>query len=76
MLDEKAIKNHLISTIPKYGIKILDKSPFNACTFTEIKITCIYEESVFNKKLTNFYITSKNDTQYNLRYLLANLMQH
>ena len=51
MLDETIIKNHLLSTIPKYGIKILVKAPFNACTFTEIKITCIHEESIFGKHL-------------------------
>lgn len=38
MLNEKNITDHLLSTIPKYGIKI-HGAPFNACTFNEVKIT-------------------------------------
>ena len=45
MLNEKNIKENLLSTVPKYGIRILTDSPFNAYTFNEVKITCLNEQS-------------------------------
>lgn len=76
MLDHNSIKNHLFSTIPKYGIKIKCNTFFNACTFTELKITCISELSLFGKNLNDFDLNSENDINYSRRFRVANLMQH
>ena len=76
MLDEKAIKEHLISTIPKYAIKMLVNPSFNSCTFNEVKVTCINEMSVLDKILNDSGLSSYYDLQYNRRFLLANLLQH
>ena len=76
MLDINDIKTNLLSTIPNYGIKVLVNADFNACTFIETKITCIHEESVFDKNLSDSDILSGNDYDCCFRFLLANLMQH
>ena len=76
MLSDKDIKNHLLSTIPNYGIKILVKADFNACTFIETKITCIHEFNILGRFLTDSKTLSENDYDYCYRFLLANLMQH
>ena len=75
MLDENTIKRNLISTIPKYGTRLLINSHFTACTFTEVRITCICEISLLNSNLSGNDILSSSDYDYNSRYLLANLMQ-
>ena len=75
MLNENSIKNNLLSTIPKYAIRI-SHSPFNACTMTEVKISCINDQSVFGTSKKENSSLNFLDTQYNKRYLLANLMQH
>ena len=75
MLDEKSIKNNLISTLPKYGIKILANSPFSACTYNEVKITCINEFAVLGGILHNSGLSPQHDPSYNRRYILANLLQ-
>ena len=74
MLNENSIKNNLLSTIPKYAIRI-SHSPFNACTMTEVKISCINDQSVFGTSKKENSSLNYLDTQYNKRYLLANLMQ-
>ena len=76
MLDINDIKTNLLSTIPNYGIKVLVKTDFNAYTFIETKITCIREESVFEKDLSDSDILSENDYDCCLRFLLTNLIQH
>ena len=76
MLDEKIIKEHLISTIPKYAIKMLVNPSFNACSFSEVKVTCINEMSVLDKVLKGSGLSSFYDSLYNRRFLLANLLQH
>ena len=77
MLNEKNIKDNLLSTIPKYAIKIKSKSRFNACTFNEVKITCINEFLALGQDLDiNTLRIECDDDDYNLRYLLSNLMQH
>ena len=74
MLNENSIKNNLLSTIPKYAIRI-NHSPFNAYTITEVKISCINDQSVFGTSKKENSSLNYLDTQYNKRYLLANLMQ-
>ena len=76
MLDINDIKTNLLSTIPNYGIKVLVKTDFNAYTFIETKITCIREELVFEKDLSDSDILSENDYDCCLRFLLTNLIQH
>ena len=76
MLNEQNIKDNLLSTIPKYGIKFSCDSKFNACTFNEVKITCINEQNALGASLEDYNLTIKKDPLYNKRYLLANLMQH
>ena len=75
MLNEESIKNHLFSTIPKYAIKI-HGSPFNACSMTEVKITCINDISIFGPNYSENSHLNISDYTYNKRYLLANLLQH
>ena len=75
MLDKNSIKNHLFSTIPKYGIKIKCNTFFNACVFSELKITCISESSLFGKSLNNSELNSKNDINYNRRFRIAKIIQ-
>ena len=75
MLSENDIKFHLKSTIPKYGIRMDGNSFFNGCTINEVRITCICENSVFHQFLGN-NLKIENDTNYNKRYILANLLQH
>ena len=74
MLNENSIKNNLLSTIPKYAIRI-NHSPFNAYTITGVKISCINDQSVFGTSKKENSSLNYLDTQYNKRYLLANLMQ-
>lgn len=74
MLNENDVKTHLESTIPKYGIKMNYVGCFNACTFSEVRITCINESSALNLSLGK-EITLKDDPVYNKRYVLANLLQ-
>ena len=76
MLNINDIKKHLISTIPKYGIRLKKNSFFNACTLNDLKITCICEVSFFAFFLNNNELKSINDNNYNKRYRLVNLMQH
>ena len=76
MLDAEMIKNQLISTIPKYGIKVLSKSRFNAYSYNDVKITCINEYSVFGANLSKGELTCERDISYNRRYKLANILQH
>ena len=75
MLNENDVKTHLESTIPKYGIKMNYVGCFNACTFSEVRITCINESSALNLSLGK-EITLMDDPVYNKRYVLANLLQH
>jgi len=74
MLNENDVKTHLESTIPKYGIKMNYVGCFNACTFSEVRITCINESSALNLSLGK-EITLMDDPMYNKRYILANLLQ-
>ena len=74
MLNENDVKTHLESTIPKYGIKMNYVGCFNACTFSEVRITCINESSALNLSLGK-EITLMDDPVYNKRYVLANLLQ-
>ena len=67
MFDAEIIKNQLISTIPKYGIKVLSKTGFNACSFNDVRITCISEYSVFRANLSNKELTCERDKKYNRR---------
>ena len=76
MLNEKNIKDNLRSTIQKYGIAILCETEFNACTFNEVKITCINEQTSLGGILDNDDLLNENDHTYNKRYILSNLMQH
>ena len=76
MLNEKNIKDNLFSTIPKYALKIKSRTKFNACTFNEVKITCINESSALGQDLEIDSLLVGYDGNYNLRYLLSNLMQH
>lgn len=76
MLDEKIIKNNLISTLPTYAIKLLVDSSFRACTYNEVKITCINEYDVLGGILHKSELSPQNDLLCNRRYILANLMQH
>ena len=75
MLNENDVKTHLESTIPKYGIKMNYVWCFNACTFSEVRITCINESSALNLSLGK-EITLMDDPMYNKRYVLANLLQN
>lgn len=75
MLDNKDIKIHLLSTIPKYGIKILVNTDFNAYTVRETNINCIHEESLFGINLTDSDNLSENNYYFCYRFLLANLLQ-
>ncbi len=74
MLNTKSIKDHLLSNIPKYGVK-MHESPFNACTFNEVKITCINKLSVFGQKNLENSFLNIFDCNYNRKYLLSNLIQ-
>ena len=76
MLNESQVKNHLLSTIPKYGIRLKVNSFFNACTFSELKISCFCENSFFSYYLSEDQLKSINDVNYNRRYRLSNLLQH
>ena len=76
MLNAEIIKDQLISTIPKYGIRVLPKTRFNACSYNDVRITCINEDSFFGMNLSNKELTYERDKTYNRRYKLANLLQH
>ena len=76
MLNEDQVKNHLISTIPKYGIRLKVHSFFNACSFSELKISCFCENLFFSYYLNDEHLKSINDINYNKRFRLSNLLQH
>lgn len=74
MLNLNQIKLHLYKTIPTYGIKINNnKIRFNAMTINEVKITIINEINIFNYSIDN---NSKNDINFNHRYVISNVLKH
>lgn len=76
MLNLEDVKNHLKITIPKYGIRVMTNSFFRGCSFTEVRIICVCETSIFGKPLDSSGLQSKNDFYYRKRYPIANLLQH
>ena len=76
LLNEEDIKNHLLSTIPKYGIKVKVHSFFDACTFNDVRKTCICESAIFGYNLNDANILSKYDLIYNKRFIISHLLQH
>ena len=74
LLDASAVKAHLLSTIPTYGIRINCNSHFNAVTLLETRITCVSEIKLFGKFFQS--IDNKIDPSYQFRFRLSTLLKH
>ena len=74
MLNICQVKSHLLTTIPKYGIRIKCDSHFNALTILETRITCICEIALFGFFLDD--ISNKIDYHYEYRFRISNLFKH
>ena len=75
MLTLEDIKRHLKLAIPNYGIRAKCLCNFKALSFVETKITIFSETDIFGNFL-GLKIQSDEDSDFNKRFVLSNIMIH
>jgi hypothetical protein len=75
MLTLEDVKRHLKLAIPNYGIRAKCLCDFKAVTFVETKITIFSETDIFGNFL-DLKIKSDEDSDFNKRFILSNIMMH
>ena len=75
MLTLEDVKRHLKLSIPNYGIRTKCLCDFKAVSFVETKITIFSETDIFGNFL-GLKIQSDEDSDFNKRFVLSNIMMH
>mgnify|MGYP006873027407 CR=1 FL=1 len=75
MLTLEDVKRNLKLSIPNYGIRVKCFCDFKAISFVETKITIFSETDIFGTFL-GLKIQSSEDSDFNKRFVLSNIMIH